>query len=67
MISVIAPGIGRVVCFAGEAVPQATGSWVRPNELCVVSQYSSAPPGKPQNNTTVSRSTALMDALPTGN
>jgi hypothetical protein len=42
------PGIGRVACFTGEAVPQAPGSWVRPAESCVVSQYNCAPPVKPQ-------------------
>jgi hypothetical protein len=34
--------------FTGEAVPQAPGSWVRPAESCVVSQYNCAPPVKPQ-------------------
>jgi hypothetical protein len=40
--------IGVVACFTGEAVPQAPGSWVRPAESCVVSQYNCAPPVKPQ-------------------
>jgi hypothetical protein len=42
------PGIGRVACFTGEAVPQAPGSWVRPAESCVISQYDCAPPVEPQ-------------------
>jgi hypothetical protein len=42
------PGIGRVACFTGEAVPQAPSSWVCPAESCVVSQCDCAPPVKPQ-------------------
>jgi hypothetical protein len=35
----------------GPCVPQAPGSWVRPAESCVVSQYNCAPPVKPQKKT----------------
>jgi hypothetical protein len=42
------PGIGRLACLTGEAVPQAPGSSVRPAESYVVSQYDCATPVKPQ-------------------
>jgi hypothetical protein len=36
---------GCVACFAGEAAPQAPGSWVRLTTCGVASQEDPAPPG----------------------
>jgi hypothetical protein len=38
--------IGCLACFAGEAAPQAPGSWVPAAEMCVASLYDCALPGE---------------------
>jgi hypothetical protein len=60
------PGTGRVACFTGEAVPQTPGSWVRPAESRVVSQYDCAPPVKPQKNVSLGLTRVLPEPSSTG-
>jgi hypothetical protein len=52
-----------VACFTGQAVPQAPGSWVRPAESRVVSQYDCAPPVKPQKKCSAYIAAARMAAV----